>query len=77
MKQSKVYPSLVLGCICLTVALLLSVINMFTAPVIAERENALANAALSEVLPGGTDFKNITADHDLPESIIEAYSANG
>ena len=77
MKQSKVYPSLVLGCICLTVALLLSVINMFTAPVIAERENDLANKALSEVLPGGTDFKNITADHDLPESIIEAYSANG
>ena len=76
MKQSKVYPSLVLGCICLTVALLLSVINMFTAPVIAERENALANAALSEVLPGGTDFKNVTADHDLPESVIEAYSAD-
>ena len=76
MKQSKVYPSLVLGCICLTVALLLSVINMFTAPVIAERENALANAALSEVLPGATDFKNITADHELPESVIEAYSAD-
>ena len=76
MKQSKVYPSLVLGCICLTVALLLSVINMFTAPVIAERENALANAALSEVLPGGTGFDNITANHDLPESVIEAYSAD-
>ena len=76
MKQSKVYPSLVLGCICLTVALLLSVINMFTAPVIAERENALANAALSEVLPGGSDFKNITAEHNLPESVIEAYSAD-
>ena len=77
MKQSKVYPSLVLGCICLTVALLLSVINMFTAPVIADRQNALANAALSEVLPGGTDFKNVTADYVLPESVIEAYSANG
>ena len=76
MKQSKVYPSLVLGCICLTVALLLSVINMFTAPVIAERENALANAALSEVLPGGSGFDNITANHDLPESVIEAYSAD-
>ena len=79
MKQSKVYPSLVLGCICLTVALLLSVINMFTAPVIAERENALANAALSEVLPGGSNFQNITDEHraNLPESIIEAYSADG
>ena len=76
MKQSKVYPSLVLGCICLTVALLLSVINMFTAPVIAERENELANAALSEVLPGGSGFDNITANHDLPESVIEAYSAD-
>ena len=79
MKQSKVYPSLVLGCICLTVALLLSVINMFTAPVIADRENALANEALSEVLPGGSNFQNITEEHraNLPESIIEAYSADG
>ena len=76
MKQSKVYPSLVLGCICLSVALLLSVINMFTAPVIADRENALANAALGEVLPGETNFKNITADYVLPESVIEAYSAD-
>lgn len=79
MKQSKAYPSLVLGCICLSVALLLSVINMFTAPVITQRENELANAALSEVLPGASNFQNITEEHraNLPESIIEAYSADG
>ena len=79
MKQSKVYPSLVLGCICLSVALLLSVINMFTAPVITQRENELANAALGEVLPGASNFQNITEEHraNLPESVIEAYSADG
>ena len=77
MKQSKVYPSLVLGCICLSVALLLSVINMFTAPVIADRQNALADAAKTEVLPGGSNFKDITADFEFPASISEAYSADG
>ena len=59
MKQSKFYPAIVLGSICLTVALLLSAINMITAPIIAERENASANAALVEVLPDGKDFKEI------------------
>ena len=77
MKNSKIYPALVLGCICLIVALLLSGINMITSPIITERENAKANSALAEVLPGGKDFKNITADHTFPASIAEAYSADG
>ena len=77
MKQSKIYPSLVLGCICLAVALLLSVINMFTSPVIIDRANQLADSAKTEVLPGGKNFKDITADFEFPAAITEAFSADG
>ena len=77
MKQSKYYPTLVLGSICLVVALLLSVINMFTSPIIIDRANALADSAKTEVLPGGSNFKDITADYSFPASVTEAFSADG
>ena len=76
MKQSKIYPSLVLGCICLAVALLLSVINMFTSPIIADRANQLADGAKTEVLPGGKGFEDITADFEFPSSVNEAFAAD-
>ena len=75
--KKNILPSLVLGCICLVVALLLSVVNMFTAPVIAERQNAAANAALLEVLPEGSDFKEIELTSDYPAVVKKGYSANG
>lgn len=77
MKQSKFYPTLVLGCICLVVALLLSGINMITSPIITDRANDLADKAKTEVLPGGANFKNITADFTFPTAVTEAYSADG
>ena len=70
-------PTIVLGCICLAAALLLSVINTFTAPIITERENEKANAALSEVLPGGSNFEKLTLNENYPSSVLEAYSADG
>ena len=70
-------PTIVLGSICLFAALLLSVINTFTAPIIAERENAKANAALTEVLPGGSNFQKLTLNESYPEAVTEAYSADG
>ena len=57
MKNSKLYPAIVLSSICVIAALLLSVINMFTAPIIKDRENQKAQAALSAVLPEGKNFK--------------------
>lgn len=77
MKKENLMPSVVLSAICLVAALLLSVINMFTAPEIAERENAKANEALVEVLPGGSNFKLITLNENYPKNIVEAYSADG
>ena len=68
-------PSIVLGSICLLAALLLAVINMFTAPIIAEREAAKVGNAMASVLPGGTDFQPLDLT-GYPESITEAYSAS-
>lgn len=75
--KKNILPSLVLGCICLVVALLLSVVNMFTAPVIAERQNAAANAALLEVLPNGSNFKEIELTSDYPAVVKKGHSADG
>ena len=76
MKKSKFYPALVLGSICLVVAVLLSVINYFTAPIIDQREKDKAAGALAVVLPGGSDFKPMSTD-GLPEGVLEAHSAVG
>ena|GEM_PF-1765092 len=76
MKANNFKPTLVLGCICLTAALLLSVINMFTSPIITDRQNAAANEALGVVLPGGSGFKEITDISNLPNGIDKAWSAD-
>lgn len=76
MKKSKFYPALVLGSICLVVAVLLSVINYFTAPIIDQREKDKSAGALAVVLPGGSDFKPMSTD-GLPEGVLEAHSAVG
>ncbi len=77
MKKSNLMPSVVLGVICLIVALLLSVVNMFTAPVIEEAQNAAANAALLEVLPGGKNFEEIEITADYPSAVTKGYKADG
>ena len=77
MKKSNLMPSVVLGCICLVVALLLSVVNMFTAPVIEAANEAAANAALTEVLPGGSGFKEIEITSDYPAVVTKGYKADG
>ena len=75
MKKTNLMPTLVLASICLAATLLLSVINLFTAPIIKDREDAKANAALVEIYPGGTDFKKIDlTKYTLPKSITAAYS---
>ena len=75
--KKNLLPSIVLGSICLVVAVLLSVVNMFTAPVIAGRQNAAANAALLEVLPNGKDFKEIEITSEYPEIVTKGYTADG
>ena len=62
--KTKIMPSVVLGSICLVVALVLSVVNMFTAPVIEAAEQAKVQAALEVVLP----------DCGKVEAILDNYS---
>ena len=77
MTKKNLLPTIVLTAICLASALLLSVINMFTAPKIAERENKAALESLAEVLPGSANFEKLTLNENYPKDIVEAYSADG
>ena len=71
--KSKLLPSIVLGSICLIVALLLAAVNLITAPVIEAAQAEKVQRALSEVRPSGKNFVEISTD-DLPECITLAYT---
>lgn len=75
--KTKIMPSAVLTAICLVVALLLSVVNMFTAPVIEKNQADKANQALAEVLPGGKGFTELDlASYTVPTQLGKAYKAD-
>lgn len=75
--KSKIMPTAILGSICLIAALLLSVINLITAPEIARRQEAEANAALIEVLPDGQGFEKLDVSTlSLDAKITSAWAAN-
>ena len=75
MKADKIKPTIVLSAICLVVAVLLSVINMVTAPIIEERRLAEANKALLVVMPEGKGFEelDISAFEGLSPAVIKIY----
>ena len=76
MKKSNVLPSIVLGAICLISALLLSVINMFTAPEIEKNKKEAEIKALQEVLPDGTTFDAIEITNAYPDVITGGYKSD-
>lgn len=74
MTKSKLMPSVVLGSICIAVALLLSVVNLFTAPIIKEANDKKANEALLQVLPEGEEFEALDiSGGKYPAEITAAY----
>ena len=74
--KTKFMPSVVLASICLVAALLLSAVNLITAPEIERRQEAEAYAALLEVLPDGQGFEKLDlADKGLDPTIAMAYAA--
>ena len=75
--KKHIMPSIVLGSICLVVALMLSLINSITAPRIEEAQNAAANEALLVVLPDGKNFEEITFDERYPSIVTAGYKADG
>ena len=77
MKKSNLMPSVILGTICITVALLLALVNMITGPIIEQRQNEAANAALLEVLPEGKNFEEIEITDSYPTVITAGYKAEG
>ena len=77
MKKHNIMPTIVLGAICLVVALLLSLVNSVTAPIIEATQNAAANEALVVVLPDGKNFEEIAITEKYPASITKGYKAEG
>ncbi len=77
MKRNNLMPSIVLGTICIVVALLLSAVNMVTGPIIQAAQDAAANEALLEVLPGGKNFEKIEITSEYPEIVTAGYKADG
>jgi electron transport complex protein RnfG len=73
--KKNLLPSIVLGSICLVVAVLLSVVNSFTAPIIKENQDAAANEALLQVMPDGEGFEKIEdlSAYTLPSTVTEVY----
>ena len=64
-----------LTAICAVVAVLLSVANFITAPIIKENEAAAANESLKVVMPDGEDFKSVDiSGYSLPKTITEVFS---
>lgn len=73
MKKSNLMPSIVLGCICLVAALLLSVVNKFTAPLIAKHQSEAASGAFAEILPGATGQQELVIDGSYPSVVTAGY----
>ncbi len=68
----------VLTAICSVMAILLSVTNFVTAPIIKQNENAASNRALLEVMPEGKEFTLVDiSEFELPETVTEVYSESG
>ena len=78
MKKS-VTSTLVLVAICAVMAILLALTNSITAPIIKQNQEAAANEALLEVMPGGEGFEKMDLSaYELPTTVTEVYKeANG
>ncbi len=77
LKKENIKPIAVLVIISLIVALLLGVVNHFTAPAIERRKQEAVDAAFKDVLPNGSEFEPITLTADYPKEIKAAHKAKG
>lgn len=69
MKNDAVKSIIVLSTICLIVALLLSSLDIITAPLIAEAELQKEESAFLEVLPEASDLEDVELGNDIPDSV--------
>ena len=67
--------------ICLVVSVLLAFANYITAPIIRQKQDEAANAALLVVMPEGKDFVLLTEDdlasYTLPATVTKVYREAG
>lgn len=75
MKNNTIKSIIVLTCICLVVALLLSGINSITAPIIADQEAAANSAAYADILPGATNL--VEVEGTFPETVTKMMKDEG
>ena len=77
--KNVIKPILVLTAICLFVAILLSVVNYFASPVIADATAEAERKARSDALPGATEFSEVDLSGyaDLPENVSACYRDDG
>ncbi len=75
MKRKNLMPAIVLTSICVITALLLALVNMFTAPVIEEANFAAMKASLKEVMPNGDfDPEPDELSENAPETVKSVYT---
>ena len=69
---------IVLVAICTIMTVLLALVNSITAPIIADNQQAAANAALLEVMPEGKNFELVDISaYELPATVVEAHREEG
>ena len=73
MTKKNLMPVIVLSAICIAAALLLSVINIFTAEKIAQNRIEAEKKALQEVFPAEGDFTPLTITDNYPDVITGGY----
>ena len=67
----------VLVIICAVVAVMMSITNFITKPIIEKNEQQKSNSALLEIMPDGGQFDLVnTEGYELPATVTEVYSAS-
>ncbi len=77
MKNDSVKSIAVLGSICLVVAILLSVVNYITAPIIEAAAGAAASESLKVVLPDATGFEEIAIPEGTATTVTGIHKDQG
>ena len=65
-------PTIVLGIICLAVALVISLLNLITSPIIEAKRKEAISESLRIVMPGGLFSDSLPLD-DMPDTVTGVY----
>ncbi|MBR5817685.1 MAG: FMN-binding protein [Clostridia bacterium] len=79
MTKKNIMPVAVLTVICVVVAILLAVVNYFTAPIIKDNADKKVNESLYAVLPDANGFENVDLNQyeNVPASVVSAHKDKG